>query len=142
MTAASIWAWWDALLSGSQGATLLTIVLMAVITVVSRSFFFISDAEWTLPRWSQRGLQYAPMAALSAVVIPELVMTQGVFIHTVLDARLYGAVAGADAGVFGNGALGVLRHVEVGADKHALGGNFALGAQVRKANDVHGDENE
>jgi branched-subunit amino acid transport protein len=76
--------------------TLLTIVLMAVITVVSRSFFFISDARWTLPHWAQRGLQYAPIAALSAVVIPELVMTQGVFIHTVLDARLYGAVAGAD----------------------------------------------
>ena len=65
MTAASMLAWWDALLSGSQGGTLLTIVLMAVITVVSRSFFFISDAEWTLPRWAQRGLQYAPMAALS-----------------------------------------------------------------------------
>ena len=75
--------------------TLLTIVLMAVITVVSRSFFFISDAQWALPRWAQRGLQYAPIAALSAVVIPELVMTQGVFIHTLLDARLYGAVAGA-----------------------------------------------
>ena len=75
--------------------TLLTIVLMAVITVVSRSFFFMSDAHWTLPQWAQRGLQYAPIAALSAVVIPELVMTQGVFIHTVLDARLYGAVAGA-----------------------------------------------
>jgi branched-subunit amino acid transport protein len=75
--------------------TLLTIVLMAAITVISRSFFFISDAHWTLPQWAQRGLQYAPIAALSAVVTPELVMTQGVFIHTVLDARLYGAVAGA-----------------------------------------------
>ena len=75
--------------------TLLTIVLMAVITVISRSFFFIPDAKWTLPQWAQRGLQYAPIAALSAVVIPELVMTQGVFIHTLLDARLYGAIAGA-----------------------------------------------
>lgn len=75
--------------------TLLTIVLMAVITVVSRSFFFIADAKWTLPPSAQRGLQYAPIAALAAVVIPELVMTQGVFIHTLLDARLYGAVAGA-----------------------------------------------
>ena len=57
MTAASMLAWWDALLAGSHASTLLTIVLMAVITVVSRSFFFISDAEWTLPRWAQRGLQ-------------------------------------------------------------------------------------
>ena len=72
-----------------------TIFWMAVITVISRSFFFISDTPWTLPRWAQRGLQYAPIAALSAVVIPEVVMTQGVFIHTLMDARLYGFVGGA-----------------------------------------------
>lgn len=75
--------------------TLWTVFWMAVITVVSRSFFFISDTPWTLPAWAQRGLQYAPIAALSAVVIPEVVMTQGVFIHTLMDARLYGFVAGA-----------------------------------------------
>lgn len=75
--------------------TLWTIFWMAVITVISRSFFFISDTPWTLPAWAQRGLQYAPIAALSAVVIPEVVMTQGLFIHTLMDARLYGFVGGA-----------------------------------------------
>ena len=95
MSLTTVQAWWDAAMAGSHASTLFTIVLMALITVVSRSFFFISDAEWTLARWAQRGLHYAPMAALSAVVIPEVVMTQGVFIHTLLDARLYGAVAGA-----------------------------------------------
>ena len=74
--------------------TLLTIVLMAGVSVLSRSFFFISSKPWTLPHWAQRGLQYAPIAALSAVIVPEIVMTQGVLIHTLLDARLYAALAG------------------------------------------------
>lgn len=75
--------------------TFLTIVLMACITVITRSFFFISDAPWTLPSWAQRGMQYAPIAALAAVVLPEILMTQGVFIHSLADARIYGAIAGA-----------------------------------------------
>ena len=75
--------------------TFLTIVLMACITVITRSFFFISDAPWTLPSWAQRGMQYAPIAALAAVVLPEILMTQGVLIHSLADARIYGAIAGA-----------------------------------------------
>ena len=75
--------------------TFLTIVLMACITVITRSFFFISDAPWTLPGWAQRGMQYAPIAALAAVVLPEIVMTRGIFIDSVADARIYGAIAGA-----------------------------------------------
>lgn len=67
---------------------------LAVITVVSRSFFFMSNSEWHLPHWAQRGLQYAPIAALSAVVIPEVVMTQGVLIGTWQDARIFAALVG------------------------------------------------
>ena len=68
---------------------------MTCITVITRSFFFLSDVPWTLPSWAQRGMQYAPIAALAAVVVPEIVMTQGVFIHSFADARIYGAIAGA-----------------------------------------------
>ena len=75
--------------------TFLSIVLMACITVITLSFFFISDAPWTLPSRAQRGMQYAPIAALAAVVLPEIVMTQGIFIHSLADARIYGALAGA-----------------------------------------------
>ena len=75
--------------------TFLTILLMACVTVITRCFFFIADAPWTLPSWAQRGMQYAPIAALAAVVLPEIVMTQGVFIHSLADARIYGAIAGA-----------------------------------------------
>ena len=73
------------------------IVGLAVVTVVTRSFFFISSKSWHLPHWAQRGLQYAPIAALSAVVIPEIITVQGELVSTWQDARLYAALAGAAA---------------------------------------------
>jgi branched-subunit amino acid transport protein len=80
---------------GLDAHTLLTLVLMGFLTMVARSFFFMSDAEWTLPDWAQRGLNYAPIAALTAVVVPEVVMTNGRFIQTLEDARLAAMAAGA-----------------------------------------------
>jgi branched-subunit amino acid transport protein len=74
--------------------TVLVIVGLAVITAVSRSFFFLSNREWHLPHWAQRGLQYAPIAALSAVVVPEIVMSHGELIATWQDARIFAAAVG------------------------------------------------
>ena len=73
--------------------TVLTIFALAAVSVLSRSFFFISKKTWVLPQWAQRGLQYAPIAALSAVIVPEVVMTQGTLIHTLQDARIYAVLA-------------------------------------------------
>ena len=81
--------------SSTDPWTLVTIVGLAAVTVLTRSFFFISSKPWKLPHWAQRGLQYAPIAALAAVVVPEVVMTQGHFISTWQDARLFGVAAGA-----------------------------------------------
>jgi len=67
---------------------------LSVVTVVARSFFFLSNQDWQLPHWAQRGLQYVPIAALSAVVVPEIVMSQGALITTWQDARLFAAAAG------------------------------------------------
>lgn len=84
--------------------TLLTILAMAAITVISRSFFFMSEREWKLPDWATRGLQYAPIAALAAVVVPEIVMTQGAVIHTWQDARLFAVAAGVAYFIWKRGA--------------------------------------
>jgi branched-subunit amino acid transport protein len=75
--------------------TLVTILGLACVTIITRSFFFISRAEFKLPLWAELGLQYAPIAALSAVIVPEIVMTQGELVATFKDARIYGATAGA-----------------------------------------------
>ena len=77
--------------------TIGVILGLACVTVLARGFFFISSRPWRLPRWAGRGLQYAPIAALAAVVLPEVVMSQGQLIATWQDARLYAAAAGAAA---------------------------------------------
>jgi branched-subunit amino acid transport protein len=70
---------WDAIV---------TIVGLTVITVFTRSFFLLSERELTMPRWVQRGLRYAPLAAVAAVVVPEIVMVQDHLLDTFKDARL------------------------------------------------------
>lgn len=75
--------------------TVAVVVGLALVTVVARGFFLLSSKPWSLPHWVQRGLQYAPIAALAAVVLPEVVTTQGQLVTTWQDARLFSAAAGA-----------------------------------------------
>lgn len=82
-------------MSGNAFWTLGVIVGMACVTLVTRCFFFMSNEPWHLPSWAQRGLQFAPIAALAAVVIPELVMVRGQLISSLQDARIYAALLGA-----------------------------------------------
>ncbi len=74
--------------------TLVTIVGMALLSVITRCFFFLSSNPWAMPAWLQRGLHYAPIAAMAAVIVPEMVMTQGHLISTWQDARLFAVAAG------------------------------------------------
>lgn len=82
-------------MSGTDLWTLAVIVGLTAITVLTRSLFFLSSKPWHLPHWAQRGLQYAPIAALAAVIAPEVVMSQGALIQTWQDARIFAALAGA-----------------------------------------------
>lgn len=81
-------------LAGTDARTMLTIVGLTCVTVLTRAFFVIFEKDWSLPAWVQRGLQYAPIAALAAVIVPEVVMLQGHMIHSWQDARLFAACAG------------------------------------------------
>ena len=73
----------------------LAIVGLTALTVLTRSFFLLTDREIPIPDWLREGLRYAPLAALAAVVVPEVVMTHGQLIVTWQDARLYAAATGA-----------------------------------------------
>jgi branched-subunit amino acid transport protein len=75
--------------------TLGVIFGLACVTVLTRCFFFILDRPWSLPGWAHRALQYAPVAALAGVVLPEVVMSNGHLVATWQDARLFAAAAGA-----------------------------------------------
>ncbi|WP_394787410.1 AzlD domain-containing protein [Rhodoferax sp.] len=69
--------------------TVALIIGLALITVLTRCFFFLSRKSAGLPHWAQRGLQYAPIAALSAVVLPEVLMTQGQLLTIVAGMLVY-----------------------------------------------------
>lgn len=75
--------------------TIAVIVGLAGVTVLARCFFFILDRPWTLPRWTQQALQYAPVAALAAVVAPEVLMHNSQLLAGWQDARPFAAVAAA-----------------------------------------------
>lgn len=66
----------------------IAIVGLALITLVTRGFFLYPEREVPIPAWLQQGLRYAPLAALAAVIAPEIAMTQGRVITTLFDARL------------------------------------------------------
>ena len=84
------------------------IVGLALITLLTRTFFLWSRRDLPLPPWLMRGLRYAPLAAMMAVVVPEIVMTQGRLIHTLQDARIYAALAGGAYFYWRRGMLGTI----------------------------------
>jgi branched-subunit amino acid transport protein len=75
--------------------TLITIAGLALVTVVTRCFFLFSSKPWQLPDWVNRGLLYAPIAALSAVILPEVLMTNAQVLTSWHDAKLLAALVGA-----------------------------------------------
>jgi branched-subunit amino acid transport protein len=85
-----------------------TILGMAAVTLLCRSFFLLPKDDLPMPRWLHEGLRYAPVAALAAVVAPEVVMTQGHLLDTWRDPRLFGAAAGLAVYVWRRGLLGTI----------------------------------
>ena len=96
---------------------------LAIITLVTRAFFMIPEQEVPLPNWLKRGLKYAPLAALAAVIAPEIVMSNGQLISSFADARLPALAASVvyffyKRSILGTIALGMLvylpLHIGVG----------------------------
>ncbi len=65
---------------------------LALVTLITRSFFMIPEREVPMPEWFKRGLKYAPLAALAAVIAPEVMMSNGALITSLADARLPAAL--------------------------------------------------
>ena len=80
-------------MSNTEGVV--AIIGLALLTVATRGFFFLTEREIPIPNWLRQGLRYTPLAALAAVVLPEIVLTQGQLIGTWQDARVFAALAGA-----------------------------------------------
>jgi branched-subunit amino acid transport protein len=92
----------------STWGAVLAILGLAVITVATRGFFLYPEQDLPLPAWLKQGLRYAPLAALAAVVAPEIVMQQGHLITTFKDARLYATLAATVYFFWRRGILGTI----------------------------------
>ena len=86
----------------------LAIAVLAAITVLARAFFMIPEREIPMPDWLRRGLKYAPLAALTAVIAPEILMTQGNLIGTLQDARLPAVLCATAYYFWRRGILGTI----------------------------------
>lgn len=87
---------------------LVTTIGMALIVVGCRAFFVLPKSDLPMPPWLRQGLVYAPVAALAAVVTPELLVTQGHLIDTWRDARIFGGLAGLAYYAWRRGLFGTI----------------------------------
>jgi len=85
-----------------------TILGMAAVTVLARSFFLYAKREPRIPDALQRALQVAPLAAIVAVVAPEIFISHGHLIDTWRDARVPAAIASTLFYAWRPGVLGPL----------------------------------
>ena len=95
-------------MNGAWLESAIAILGLAVITVVSRSLFMLPERELPLPDWLKRGLKYAPLAALTAVIAPEILMTQGELINSVMDARIPAVLCATAYYFWRRGILGTI----------------------------------
>lgn len=79
----------------SFGEGAVAIVGLALLTLLTRGFFFLLPRELPMPGWLMQGLRYAPLAAMAAIVVPEILTDQGRLLTTLADARPWAALAGA-----------------------------------------------
>ena len=92
----------------STWEAVIAILGLTVITVGTRGFFLFPDRDLPLPAWLKQGLRYAPLAALAAVVVPEVVMQQGHLLTTFKDARLPAVLAATAYFFWRRGILGTI----------------------------------
>jgi branched-subunit amino acid transport protein len=74
--------------------TIAAIAGLTVVSVVTRGFFMFPERELPIPAWLREALRYAPLAALVAVLVPEMAMTDDHLIATWKDARIYATAVG------------------------------------------------
>jgi len=92
----------------TAGMTIAAIAGLTLVSIVTRGFFLIPERELPIPAWLREALRYAPLAALVAVLLPEIAMTDGHLVHTWRDARLYATATGVAVFVTTRSLLGTI----------------------------------
>ena len=78
----------------SSWQTIIAIAGLTVVSILTRGFFMLPEREVPIPPWLREALRYAPLAALVAVLVPDIAMTDDHLIATWKDARLYATAMG------------------------------------------------
>lgn len=73
----------------------IAVFALVAVTVLTRGVFLLPRREPRLPAWLQRSLRHAPLAALVAVVVPEVLLSQGHLPTDWRDARWFAVAAAA-----------------------------------------------
>lgn len=73
----------------------LTIALLTLATILTRSSFFFLGHAVKLPEKVQHALRYAPAAALAAIVAPDLVLADGALSLTWMNPKLLAGIGAA-----------------------------------------------
>ena len=92
----------------STPEAVIAILGLAALSVLTRGFFLLPRKAWPLPSWLRRGLAYAPLAALTAVIAPEILMSGGHFLSTWRDARWMAAAVALAYYGWRRGILGTM----------------------------------
>ena len=95
-------------MSAINAEHLLIVIGLALISVLTRGFFLLPTRDISMPAWLRKGLRFAPLAALMAVVAPEVLMFQGQLVQTWQDPRLFAAAAGVAYYLWRHGMLGTI----------------------------------
>lgn len=60
----------------------------ALIAFFTRSVFILPGRRWRLPAIAERALRYAPAAAITAIIVPDLALAQGALAISIENTRL------------------------------------------------------
>ncbi|MEC5217482.1 branched-subunit amino acid transport protein [Actimicrobium sp. GrIS 1.19] len=95
----------------------ITIALLTLATLISRSTFFVLGHAVKLPERVQHALRYAPAAAMAAIIAPDLMLAGGTLNLSPANPRLLAAVV---ATVFFIGTKHLLGTIIVGMAAYTL----------------------
>jgi len=72
-----------------------TMILAGAITYAIRLSFILLFGKWEIPALLRRGLRFVPPAVLSAIVFPELLLSDGSLALSLGNARLLAGILAA-----------------------------------------------
>jgi len=71
----------------------LTLIAVGILTFATRASFIFLIEKWQPPALFQRGLRFVPLAVLSAIIVPEVLLRNGQLTWLPEPSRLLGGLA-------------------------------------------------